>query len=44
MLFVIECYTMADKLYYNIHAEDRFQELEEEQFYAAPPRQKRKRY
>ena len=34
----------ADKLYYNIHAEDRFQEPEEEQFYQSRPSKKRTRY
>jgi hypothetical protein len=47
MLFVSECYIMGPNLYYNYHAEDRFQkpeEQDEEQFYQTRPSKKRKRY
>jgi hypothetical protein len=48
MLFVPECYFMgAANLCYNYHAEDRFQEPEEEQeepeFYQKQPNRKRKK-
>jgi hypothetical protein len=42
MLFVPECYIMTDKLYYNIHSEERFQEPEEEQFYESCPKKNEK--